>query len=87
MIEIKNLSKTFSAGGNPSRSAEGHFPDHRRRRYSTESSARAAPARVRLCAVSMCLERPTAGSVLIDGCDLNTLSEAELRKIPQTVSQ
>ncbi len=85
MIEIKNLSKTFSAGGNQVEAlkdisltiGDGDI-------YGIIGMSGAGKSTLVRC-INM-LERPTAGSVLIDGCDLNTLSEAELRKIRRSVT-
>ena len=38
-----------------------------------ELSAIPVPEKVRCCAVSICLERPTTGSINVDGIDLTSL--------------
>ena len=77
MIEIKNLSKTFSGTGDTVEAlknisitiADGDI-------YGIIGMSGAGKSTLVRC-INM-LERPTEGSVLIDGCDLSTLSEAEL---------
>ena len=85
MIEIKNLSKTFSGSGNTVEAlknisitiADGDI-------YGIIGMSGAGKSTLVRC-INM-LERPTEGSVLIDGCDLGALSEAELRKIRRNVT-
>lgn len=85
MIEIKNLSKTFSGTGDTIEAlknisitiADGDI-------YGIIGMSGAGKSTLVRC-INM-LERPTEGSVLIDGCDLSTLSEAELRKIRRNVT-
>ena len=85
MIEIKNLSKTFSGTGDTVEAlknisitiADGDI-------YGIIGMSGAGKSTLVRC-INM-LERPTEGSVLIDGCDLGTLSEAELRKIRRNVT-
>lgn len=85
MIEIKNLSKTFSGTGDTVEAlknisitiADGDI-------YGIIGMSGAGKSTLVRC-INM-LERPTEGSVLIDGCDLSTLSEAELRKIRRNVT-
>ena len=85
MIEIKNLSKTFSGTGDTVEAlknisitiADGDI-------YGIIGMSGAGKSTLVRC-INM-LERPTEGSVLIDGCDLSTLSEAELRKILRNVT-
>ena len=85
MIEIKNLSKTFSGSGNTVEAlknisitiADGDI-------YGIIGMSGAGKSTLVRC-INM-LERPTEGSVLIDGCDLATLSEAELRKKRRNVT-
>lgn len=85
MIEIKNLSKTFSGTGDTVEAlknisitiADGDI-------YGIIGMSGAGKSTLVRC-INM-LERPTEGSVLIDGCDLGTLSEAELRRIRRNVT-
>ena len=85
MIEIKNLSKTFSGTGDTVEAlknisitiADGDI-------YGIIGMSGAGKSTLVRC-INM-LERPTEGSVLIDGCDLGTLSESELRKIRRNVT-
>ena len=85
MIEIQNLSKTFSGTGDTVEAlknisitiADGDI-------YGIIGMSGAGKSTLVRC-INM-LERPTEGSVLIDGCDLSTLSEAELRKIRRNVT-
>lgn len=85
MIEIKNLSKTFSGSGNTVEAlknisitiADGDI-------YGIIGMSGAGKSTLVRC-INM-LEHPTEGSVLIDGCDLGALSEAELRKIRRNVT-
>ena len=85
MIEIKNLSKTFSGSGNTVEAlknisitiADGDI-------YGIIGMSGAGKSTLVRC-INM-LERPTEGSVCIDGCDLGALSEAELRKIRRNVT-
>ena len=85
MIEIKNLSKTFTGAGDTVEAlknisitiADGDI-------YGIIGMSGAGKSTLVRC-INM-LERPTEGSVLIDGCDLGTLSEAELRKVRRNVT-
>lgn len=85
MIEIKNLSKTFSGNGNTVEALknisitidDGDI-------YGIIGMSGAGKSTLVRC-INM-LERPTEGSISIDGCDLCTLSEAELRKIRRKVT-
>ncbi len=85
MIEIKNLSKTFLSGDgsvealkNVSMTIEdGDI-------YGIIGMSGAGKSTLVRC-INM-LERPTAGQVLIDGCDLAQLSDKELREVRRSVS-
>ena len=85
MIEIKNLSKTFTGTGDTVEAlknisitiADGDI-------YGIIGMSGAGKSTLVRC-INM-LERPTEGSVLIDGCDLGSLSEAELRKVRRNVT-
>ena len=79
MIEIQNLSKTFSTADGTVEAlkdisltiADGEI-------YGIIGMSGAGKSTL-VRSINM-LERPTSGKILIDGCDVGSLSEAELRK-------
>ena len=76
MIEIKNVCRTFSTGGNSVEALknvtltvqDGDI-------YGIIGMSGAGKSTLIRC-INM-LERPDEGSVLLDGCDLSTLSEKD----------
>ena len=85
MIEIKNLSKTFQSG-------DGTVEALRNVNLSIEDGdiygiiGMSGAGKSTLVRCINMLERPTEGQVIIDGCDIGTLSEIELRKIRRNVT-
>ena len=80
MIEIKNVSKTFpSADGNVDalKDVTLSIPDGDI--FGIIGMSGAGKSTLVRC-INM-LERPSSGTVEIDGCDLSTLSEDALRKV------
>ena len=91
MIEIRNLTKTFSALGDDGRTVtsfdalkdisltvnDGDI-------YGVIGMSGAGKSTLVRC-INM-LERPTSGSVYIDGRDMAALSEKELREMRRTIS-
>ena len=85
MIEIKNVCRTFSTGGNSVEALknvtltvqDGDI-------YGIIGMSGAGKSTLIRC-INM-LERPDEGSVLLDGCDLSTLSEKELRRVRREIT-
>lgn len=85
MIEIKNLSKTFpssSGGVEALKNVSLTIPDGEI--YGIIGMSGAGKSTLVRC-INM-LERPTEGSVLIDGRDIGALSESELRKTRRSIT-
>ena len=85
MIEIKNLSKTFpskSGGVEALKNVSLTIPDGEI--YGIIGMSGAGKSTLVRC-INM-LERPTEGSVVIDGRDIGVLSESELRKERQSIT-
>lgn len=85
MIEIKNLSKTFpskSGGVDALKNVSLTIPDGEI--YGIIGMSGAGKSTLVRC-INM-LERPTEGSVVIDGRDIGVLSESELRKERQSIT-
>ncbi len=85
MIELKNLSKTFTAKSGDVEALKNislTIPDGEI--YGIIGMSGAGKSTLVRC-INM-LERPTEGSVLIDGRSMNDLSEAELRKERQKIT-
>lgn len=85
MIEIKNLSKTFpskSGGVEALKNVSLTIPDGEI--YGIIGMSGAGKSTLVRC-INM-LERPTEGSVIIDGRDIGGLSESELRKERQSIT-
>ncbi len=85
MIEIRNLSKTFTTKSGDVEALKNislTIPDGEI--YGIIGMSGAGKSTLVRC-INM-LERPTEGSVLIDGKNLNDLSEAELRKERQKIT-
>ena len=85
MIEIKNVSKTFpSADGNVDalKDVTLSIPDGDI--FGIIGMSGAGKSTLVRC-INM-LERPSSGTVEIDGCDLSTLSEDALRKVRREIS-
>ena len=79
MIELKNLSKTFSVAGGTVEALKDislTIPDGEI--YGIIGMSGAGKSTLVRCI--NCLEKPTSGSVLIDGQDMGALSEAQLRE-------
>ncbi len=85
MIEIKNLSKTFSL-------ADGHVDALKDITLTVEDGdifgiiGMSGAGKSTLVRCINLLERPTSGTVSIDGQDLGTLSEKELRRVRRDVT-
>ena len=80
MIEIKNLSKTFQSGDGTVEALKNvNLSIEDGDIYGIIGMSGAGKSTLVRC-INM-LERPTEGQVIIDGCDIGTLSELELRKI------
>ena len=85
MIEIKNLSKTFPSGSGGVEALKNvslTIPDGEI--YGIIGMSGAGKSTLVRC-INM-LERPTRGSVLIDGRDISLLSESELRKERRSIT-
>lgn len=85
MIEIKNLSKTFSVSGgrvDALKDVSITIPD--REIYGIIGMSGAGKSTLVRC-INM-LERPTEGSVIIDGRDMGSLTEAELREARRDIT-
>ena len=85
MIEIKNLSKTFTL-------ADGHVDALKDITLTVEDGdifgiiGMSGAGKSTLVRCINLLERPTSGTVSIDGQDLSTLSEKELRRVRRDVT-
>ena len=85
MIEIKHLTKTFASAGHPVEALkdvslsieDGDI-------FGIIGMSGAGKSTLVRC-INM-LERPSAGTIEIDGCDLSRLSESELRKKRQEIT-
>ena len=85
MIEIKHLTKTFASAGHPVEALkdvslsieDGDI-------FGIIGMSGAGKSTLVRC-INM-LERPSAGTIEIDGCDLSRLSESELRKKQQEIT-
>ena len=85
MIEIKHLTKTFASAGHPVEALkdvslsieDGDI-------FGIIGMSGAGKSTLVRC-INM-LERPGAGTIEIDGCDLSRLSESELRKKRQEIT-
>ena len=85
MIEIKNLSKEFeTADGKVEALKQVNLTVQDGDIYGIIGMSGAGKSTLVRC-INM-LERPTEGTVLIDGCDMGGLSKAELRKIRREVT-
>ena len=85
MIEIKNLSKTFQSGDGTVEALKNvNLSIEDGDIYGIIGMSGAGKSTLVRC-INM-LERPTEGQVIIDGCDIGTLSEIELRKIRRNVT-
>lgn len=85
MIEIRNLSKTFqTAGGAVSALQNISLTVEAGDIYGIIGMSGAGKSTLVRC-INM-LERPTSGSVLIDGQDIGTLSEVKLRQVRRNVT-
>ena len=85
MIEIKNLSKTFpSADHTVEALKKVSITINDGDIYGIIGMSGAGKSTLVRC-INM-LERPTEGSVLVDGVDLGALSESELRKVRRNIT-
>ena len=85
MIEIKNLSKSFSTADKQISALENiNLTIQDGDIYGIIGMSGAGKSTLVRC-INM-LERPTEGSVIIDGQDIGTLKETELRKIRRNVT-
>lgn len=85
MIEIKNLSKSFkTADGTVEALKHINLTIHDGDIYGIIGMSGAGKSTLVRC-INM-LERPTEGTVFIDGCDIGGISEAELRKVRRNVT-
>ena len=85
MIEIKNVSKTFQAADgtvDALKDVSLSIPDGDI--FGIIGMSGAGKSTLVRC-INM-LERPSSGSVVIDGCDLGTLSEKGLREVRRDIS-
>lgn len=85
MIEIKNISKTFNTANGSVEALKNvsiSIPDGDI--FGIIGMSGAGKSTLVRC-INM-LERPSSGSVEIDGCDLGTLSEAKLRDIRRDIT-
>lgn len=85
MIEIKNLSKTFAVSGGSVEALKNvsiTVPDGEI--YGIIGMSGAGKSTLVRC-INM-LERPTEGKILIDGCDIGSLTESELRKARRDIT-
>ena len=85
MIEIKNLSKTFPSADNTVEALKNvSITINDGDIYGIIGMSGAGKSTLVRC-INM-LERPTEGSVLVDGVDLGSLSDAELRKVRRNIT-
>ena len=85
MIEIKNLSKTFPSADNTVEALKNvSITINDGDIYGIIGMSGAGKSTLVRC-INM-LERPTEGSVLVDGVDLGSLSDPELRKIRRNIT-
>ena len=85
MIEIKNLSKTFPSADNTVEALKNvSITINDGDIYGIIGMSGAGKSTLVRC-INM-LERPTEGSVLVDGTDLGGLSDAELRKVRRNIT-
>ena len=85
MIEIKNLSKSFqTADGTVEALKNVNLTIQDGDIYGIIGMSGAGKSTLVRC-INM-LERPTEGTVLIDGCDIGSLSEIDLRSVRREVT-
>ena len=85
MIELRNLSKSFVTADGPVEALRNvNLTINNGDIYGIIGMSGAGKSTLVRC-INM-LERPTEGSVLLDGRDLGTMKKAELRKIRQRVT-
>ena len=85
MIEIKNLSKSFpTADGTVCALSNVSLKIEDGDIYGIIGMSGAGKSTLVRC-INM-LERPTEGSVVIDGCDIGALSEKELRRVRREIT-
>ncbi len=86
MIEIKNLSKSFQTTGNTTTEVlkDISITIQNGDIYGIIGMSGAGKSTLVRC-INM-LERPTKGTVMIDGCDIGSLSKKELRQIRQNIA-
>ena len=80
MIQIKDVTKTFVGKDNTVEALKGINLDiHKGEIYGIIGMSGAGKSTLVRCLNF--LERPTSGTVLIEGKDLSTLKDSELRKV------
>ena len=85
MIEIKHLTKTFASAGHPVEALKDvSLSIEDEDIFGIIGMSGAGKSTLVRC-INM-LERPSAGTIEIDGCDLSRLSESELRKKRQEIT-
>ena len=85
MIEIQHLSKSFqTADGQVDALQDVNLSIGNGEIYGVIGMSGAGKSTLVRC-INM-LERPTEGSVIIDGCDLKTLSDSKLRAVRREIS-
>lgn len=85
MIEIKHLTKTFASAGHPVEALKDVFLSIEDGDIFGIIGMSGAGKSTLVRCINM-LERPSAGTIEIDGCDLSRLSESELRKKRQEIT-
>ena len=78
MIRIEQVTKVYEGGG-ASVTALDDVSLVATRARSSGSSDAAGRARRRCCAASTCSSAPPAGRIILDGTDLSTLTDKQLR--------
>ena len=85
MIQIKNVTKTFVGKDNKVEALKGIDLDiHKGEIYGIIGMSGAGKSTLVRCLNF--LERPTSGTVLVEGKDLSTLSDSELRRARTQIS-
>ena len=85
MIEIKHLTKTFASAGHPVEALKDVFLSIEDGDIFGIIGMSGAGKSTLVRCINM-LERPSAGTIEIDGCDLSRLSDSELRKKRQEIT-
>ena len=85
IIQIRNLTKTFGQGADAVHALEDINLDIRQGEIFGIIGLSGAGKSTLVRCMNL-LERPTSGTVVVDGKDMTTLSEAELRKARQSIT-